>query len=61
MTWNLSWKQALFVLASPTHSSCAGAQPQELGRCLCSQNLVLSSVTASGNDYQMTCRGLNLD
>ena len=32
-----------FVLAPPTHPSCAGALPQELGHWFCSQNLRLSS------------------
>ena len=43
----------------PTRLSCIGAQPQELGYRLCSQNLRLSSRIAFGSDHdcQMTWPG----
>ena len=54
----------LSVQGRPTHLSCAGAWPQELGHWLCSQILRLSSWTVLGSDWQTTAlvgRGLNLD
>ena len=51
----------VFVHASLTSPSCAGALPQELGIWFCSQNLRLSSGIAFGSNCQMIGRGLNLD
>ena len=51
----------MLVLACPTRLSCAGAQPQEPGYRLCSQNLRLSSRIFFGSDCQLTGRGSNLD
>ena len=54
----------VFVLANPTHPSCAafaGAQLQEPSPWFWSKNLQLPSGIAFGSDCQMICRALNLD
>ena len=57
----LSPKRPVFVLAYQTGPSCAWVLPPELDHWFCSQNFLLSSGIALGNNCQMTCRGLNLD
>ena len=56
-----TWQRPVFVLARPTRPSCAGALTQELSHWFCSQYLRLSCKLAFGSDWQMTCRGSNLD
>ena len=48
------WKCPVFGLACPTHPSCAGTLPQELGDWFCSKNLRLSS----GKAFCSDCRWL---
>ena len=48
-----TWKCPVFVLASPTSPSCAGAWPQEFGHWFCSQKPGI----AFGSEWEMTGRG----